>query len=110
MKRNKILDLPLQKNNNNDEIKNNSINSTQSKIISLEEFKKLKMLKNRDSINSKPSLELERKKPVIDFFALADDIIRKYPEKNIKRKELINALFNTGGNEKNFIEMATNET
>jgi len=104
--RNKIIDLPEHKeiNNNND--------NTNTKIISLEEYKKLKLLKKRNSENSenKENNVLAEKKQSVDFFTLADELIKKYPEKNIKRKELINALFRTGGNEKNSVEMAANET
>lgn len=81
----------------------NSNNENNNKIISLALYKKLKMLKKK----SENSIKEEKKQ--IDFFELADDIIKRNPEKNIKRKALINALFRTGGHEKNSIDMATNE-
>ena len=84
------------------------------KIISLEDFKKLRMKRNNSiSLTNSIIIEEEKKpkeiKPV-DFYGLADEIIKNNPGKNIARKELINALFRTGGHEENSIRMATNET
>jgi hypothetical protein len=127
LKRNKIseIDFPLKKQNdsvNTSKIAdldnlNSSINSDlnsskQTKIISLEEYKKLKMLKKRNSEKNDSAVKNEKNdnKENKDLFALADEIIKKNPEKKINRKMLINALFRTGGNEKNSIDMATNET
>ncbi len=113
-KRNNI-DLPLQNEKEQEKLKSNKNDNINlpCKIISLEDYKKLRMSRNSESfkcLNSKPSLDLKIKKPVTDIYALADEIIKKFPEKNIKRKEIINALFKTGGNEKNSIEMAINES
>lgn len=129
LKRNKIskLDFPLKKDTSNNFTSKNAdlnnsnlyssvnsgINSSQrTNIISLEEYKKLKMLKKKNSENIKSEVKKENKekKESVDMFALADEIIKKYPEKIISRKMLINALFRTGGNEKNSVEMATNES
>lgn len=126
LRRNKIseIDLPLKSQKSLNSNINNSVSSDvnssfssqqQSKIISLEEFKKLKLLKQRKSegVNAE-KVEANNirvvQKETKDFFALADEIIKKHPHMNINRKLLVNALFRTGGNEKNSIEMATNET
>jgi len=120
LRRNKIseIDLPLKKENslyNTDTDRDlNSSNSGQNaKIISLEEFKKLQIIRKKNTENNNNNSEKaikDDKKETKDFFVLADEIIKNHPEKNINRKMLINALFRTGGNEKNSVDMATNDS
>jgi len=86
------------------------------RIISLDEFRKLKKIKQMkiDEMNflekncNKKSYNNSNDK-VIDFYLLADDIIKRNSDIYIPRKELVNALFRTNGHEINSIAMAVNK-
>jgi hypothetical protein len=77
------------------------------RIISLEEFRKLKKIKQMKIEENFNNNNITNK--VIDFYLIADDIIKRNSDILIPKKELVNALFRTNGHEKNSILMAVNK-